>query len=278
MEPGESDPGGERKRTMIMDFKGVSYRVGDKPLLQDITFPLGRGEFVGILGPNGAGKTTLLGLMNALLKPSGGELALFGKSAQTLSRHDILDIRKKVAILLQSPDYNVAIPLTVRELVEIGRTGIRGLFRPLSPVDKDIVDSVLLQLGLKSLAHRTYRTLSGGERQKTQLARALAQEPHLLLLDEPFTGLDMDWQERLAGIIQDIFQKFQIAIVMTTHITGHLPPSCQRAILLSEGRILFDGKTEEALTAEKLEELYHCPVDVIHRSGRIHCFATQREL
>jgi len=261
-----------------MDFKGVSYRIGDKPLLEDIAFSLGQGEFVGILGPNGAGKTTLLGLMNALLKPSGGELILFGKSAHTLTRHDILDIRKKVAILLQTSDYNVTIPMTVRELVEIGRTGIRGLFRPLSEVDKDIVDSVLLQLGLKSLAHRTYRTLSGGERQKAQLARALAQEPQLLLLDEPFTGLDMDWQERLVGIIQDIFIKTGITIVMTTHITGHLPPSCQRAILLSEGRILFDGKTEEALTGDKLEKLYHCPVDVILRSGRRHCFATQREL
>ena len=264
--------------TGIVEFRGVSYRIGGKALVEDVTFSLGKGDFVGILGPNGAGKTTLLWLMNSVLKPTQGELLLFGKSSCSLSHNDILDIRKKVAILVQSPDYNVTIPMTVREVVEIGRTGIRGLFRPLSPVDRDIVDSVLHDLGLESLAHRTYRTLSGGERQKAQLARALAQQPQILLLDEPFSGLDMDWQERLVEIIQDIFIKMEIAIVMTTHITGHLPPVCQRAILLNEGRILFDGKIEEALTSEKLEQLYHYPVDVIHRSGRRYCFASKWEV
>ncbi len=258
--------------TDVLNFSNVSFQAGGKTLLDNINLSVSQGEFLGVLGPNGAGKTTLLSLINAMQKPTDGRASIFGTDLMSLRQLEILELRRRIAVVLQSAEFNPVVPLTALEVVEIARSGQRGLLKPLSASDHEIAHSALEQLGIASLAKRTYRSLSGGERQKVQLARALAQKPDLLLLDEPTTGLDMDWQERLIALIEKLFLEMRITIVMTTHITGHLPACCGRVILLRAGRILFDAETADALTSERLGELYSCNVEVVFRSGRLHCF------
>jgi len=257
----------------VLCFEHVSFRIGGKGLLENVTLSLKEGEFLGILGPNGAGKSTLLALMDLLWRPTDGTFSIFGTEVKTLNAPEILRLRRKIAIVPQNIDYNPSIPLTAREVVEMGRIGRRGVLSHLTQSDRVAVDFTMGILGVSHLASHPYRSLSGGERQKVQLARALAQEPALLFLDEPTSGLDMDWQERLVLLIEELYAKMKLTIVMTTHITGHLPACCRRVILLRDGRILMDGAVEDVLTPEKLKDVYRCPVEVIERSGRRHCFA-----
>jgi len=257
-----------------LEFHNLSYAIGDKILLENINLNITEGQFIGILGPNGAGKSTLLRMMNATIKPTKGEVRVLGKNSKELSPPEIRALHKQVAIVPQFMDYNPSIPLTASEVVGIARIAHRRLFHSLNPTDREIIDSSLSLLGISSLKNRTFRSLSGGEQQKVNLARALAQKPKILLLDEPTTGLDMDWQERLVQIIQDIFSKIKITIIMTTHITSHLPPCCDRAALLYQGRILFEGETKQALDKHNLERLYQCHLNVITHSGRQYCIGT----
>lgn len=250
----------------------ISYKPGARLLLENISISLNKGEFLGVIGPNGAGKSTLLKLLNATVKPTKGKIILLGKNPHKLSQADLLGLRRRIATVLQIVDFNPSIPLTAGEVVEMSRIGRNGLGKPLSSEDILKVRESMKLLGIQDLEKRTYRSLSGGERQKVQLARALAQEPDILLLDEPTTSLDMDWQERLVTLIREIYLQCKFTIVMTTHITGHLPSCCHRIILLKQGQILFDGSAKDALTQGRLEELYDCRVDVIDRSGRKHCF------
>lgn len=255
----------------VIEISDVSFRVGSKILLENIDLTVRKGEFLGLLGPNGAGKSTLLNLMNSSLHPGTGELRIFGETPSSPGGAGIWEICRRIAFVPQSLDFNPAVPLTAREVVEMARSGRRGPLHALTPEDHDIARSSMERLGVLNLAKRTYRSLSGGERQKVQLARALAQEPDLLLLDEPTVGLDMDWQERLVEIIGELFQDLGLTICMSTHITSHLPSCCNRAILLREGRMLYDGSFREALTPERLGGLFDCPVRTIEQRGRIYC-------
>jgi iron complex transport system ATP-binding protein len=255
-----------------VDLQNVSCQIGKKRILENISICLEGGDFLGVIGPNGAGKSTLLKLMNATLKPFKGKMTLLGRDPDKLSLMEMLRLRRKIATVPQIVDFNPSIPLTIREVVEMARIGRNGPGKPLSTEDISRVNESMELLGIHNLKNRTYRSLSGGERQKVQLARVLAQEPDILLLDEPTSSLDMDWQERLVTLIQEIYTRNKFTIVMTTHVTGHLPSCCRRIILLKQGRILFDGSAGDALTKENLEKLYHCRVDVLDRSGRKHCF------
>ncbi|MBN1901652.1 ABC transporter ATP-binding protein [Candidatus Sumerlaeota bacterium] len=254
------------------ELHNVTCQIGKKPLLEGISLSVEKSDFLGVIGPNGAGKSTLLRLLNATMKPSGGKLSLLGKDLVSASQRDILRLRRKIATVPQIMDFNLSIPLTAREVVEIARIGRNGPGRSLSPIDTAKMEESMELMGISSLANRTFRSLSGGEKQKVQMARVLAQEPDILLLDEPTSSLDMDWQERLVRLIEDIHLKNKFTVVMTTHITGHLPSRCERIVLLKQGRILFDGRFGEALTKENLEKLYDCRVDILSHSGRIHCF------
>jgi iron complex transport system ATP-binding protein len=254
------------------DLKNISYQIAGSRLLDDISISSDKSEFLGVIGPNGAGKSTLLRLLNVTIKPTKGKWEILGRDPRNLSLKDMYRLRRKIATVPQIVEFNSSIPLTVREVVEMARIGRNPPGKTLSAEDISKLDESMDSLGLHNLRNRTYRSLSGGERQKVQLARVLAQEPEILLLDEPTSSLDMEWQERLVNLIQEIYYRHRFMIIMTTHLTGHLPSCCERIILLKQGRILFDGSAVQALTREKLEELYHCRVDIFDYSGRKHCF------
>lgn len=255
----------------LAELSRVEYSVGRVRILCGLSFCVHKGECAGIIGPNGAGKSTLLGLMNATVRPSSGEVRVFGESPWTQPEGGRAHLRSRVATVLQRSEYSSMAPLPAREVVAMGRLGYHGLFGRISQAEQQHIDETLEQLAIGHLARRAYRDLSGGEQQKMQIARALVQDPEFLLLDEPTAGLDIDWQDRLVALIDDLSRSRGLTIVMTTHALHHLPPSCTRVILLRQGRILFDGEPETALTPERVGDLYGCPVDIMERNGRRYC-------
>jgi ABC-type cobalamin/Fe3+-siderophores transport system ATPase subunit len=224
-----------------------------------------------VLGPNGAGKSTLLALIDATLRPVEGETRILGVNPWAVSESRRAQLRARIGVVPQHADFNSMIPLTVGEVAAIGRLRGRAFSSRLTREDRRIVEESLDVLGIADLSPRAYRTLSGGERQKTQIARALAQQPELLLLDEPASALDFYWQEQMTALIGRLSETLRLPIVMTTHILSHLPPCCQRAALMHDGVILFDGPVEDALSEERLAETYGCPVEIVERDGRRHC-------
>jgi ABC-type cobalamin/Fe3+-siderophores transport system ATPase subunit len=237
--------------------RGVEVRRSGRLLLGPLDLVIGRGEFWGVVGPNGAGKTTLLRVLAGLERIAAGE-------------RDLGLPRQAIGLLFQEHDYLPDVPFSVRDVVAFGCAG--GV--PVGPTPRRLqegeVDRALALLGLGALDRRLYRELSGGERQKVQLARLLAQQAQLLLLDEPSAGLDLDWQERLTALVAEVYARSGAAVVMVTHDVDRLPACCGRVLLLRAGRPLAVGTPAEVLTAGRLSELYGCRMEVGEQAGRYH--------
>lgn len=258
----------------LLEFHDVGLNIGERALLENINLSIRQGEFLSILGPNGAGKSSLMSLMSLTWKPTKGLLKIFGEDAQKFSVKQINQRRRRIGLVPQQVHFNWAVPLTVYEVVEMAQIGMDKAERFPKSEEKRLIESSLEQMGIQSLSRRPYRSLSGGERQKVQLARALAQQPEILILDEPTAGLDMDWQERLVQLIINLYRRYSLTVILATHITGHIPPCCSRIILLGSGRIIADGKPSEVLNVKYLSKLYNCPLEIYERNGRTHCIAT----
>lgn len=259
------------KEVPLVELEEVTCRAGNATILGPLSLRVGSEECVGVIGPNGAGKSTLLGLMNATVRPSSGWIRILGSDPWRLSESGRCGLRVRVAAVLQRNEYSTMAPISARDVVAMGRLGARGLLGGIPASDAKDIDAALERFGLAGLAARTYRSLSGGEQQKAQIARALLQHPRCLLLDEPTSGLDIDWQERLVDLVETLALSRGLAIVMATHAIHHLPRTCRRAVLLRKGSILFDGDTESALTPEHIGALYGCSVEIIERHGRRYC-------
>ncbi len=250
----------------------VSHR--GKKLLGPLSFVIKQGEFWGIIGPNGAGKSTLLRTLAGKQVVSGGQISLFEYcETHGLTKKSPPSVLRRTGILLQRHDFLPDIPFTVEDVVLFGRIGYPGIGRQYRPEDRVAVDRVLGQMEMLAYRYRLYRELSGGEQRKVQLARLLAQEPELMLLDEPTTGLDMDWQERLTSLIADLYRRFTMTVVMVTHDIDRLPNCCNNVLLLKYGSVLAMGKPEDVFTETMLTGLYGCAIEVAVRNGRYHAFS-----
>lgn len=209
------------------------------------------GELVALLGPNGAGKSTLLRLLLGLLSPSHGSVLIGGELMATLSGREIA---RRVAYVPQT--HTTPFPYTVRDVVLLGRLPSSGLLRAPSQSDERVVAEVLEQLSVGHLADRIYTEISGGERQLTLIARALAQQTRVLVMDEPMASLDFGYQIRLATQLRALTDA-GYAVVMSTHDPRFARLSATRVALLSGGRITADGDPRETLTASAIGSLYN---------------------
>lgn len=243
----------------LAELREVVVRRRSRIRLGPLTLAIHRGEFWGVVGPNGAGKTTLLNTLAGLLSPSEGTVWA--------------PPRKQIGFLLQRHDFLPDLPFTVEDVVLFGRTGRVGPGRPFRPADREAARGALALLGLQEMSDRLYRELSGGEQKKTQLARLLAQEADLLLLDEPGAGLDLAAQEQLTLRVGDLHRRTGRTFVMVTHEIDRLPAECRQVLLLKEGRALASGPPEEVFRKEILSDLYGCPMEVVSRGGRFHAFS-----
>ncbi|MBN1975749.1 MAG: ABC transporter ATP-binding protein [Sedimentisphaerales bacterium] len=226
------------------------------------------GDFTGIIGTNGAGKTTLLRLCCGLIKPNTGSIKLDGTDFTKLSAWSKSNLRKHIGYIPQQAEYNPDLPFTLREVVAMGRTSIKPLLQRLDNDDFEIVDDWINKLGLADNRNQTFRSLSGGEQQKALIARAMAQNPGILMLDEPCSNLDFKWKYQITEIIDKLHIMTKITILMVSHETNLLPTGCKRAVLLHKGNLVTDGDMDKVLTSNQFEQAYGCQFETISLGGR----------
>jgi ABC-type cobalamin/Fe3+-siderophores transport system ATPase subunit len=249
-------------------LEGLSVPAGRREILDIPRLDIGLGELVGLLGPNGAGKSTLLRCLLGMQKQVHGTVSVLGLDLRGLGSGGLAELRRRIGYVPQMLPAQSEMPLTVREVVAIGRTGIAGLLRPLRREDWKIVDEWIDRLGLTSLAGRGFGEISGGEQRKTLIARAMVQQPELLLLDEPTANLDLGWRERIVQTIEELYRSMRLTVMLVCHELEVLPACCGRVVVLNDGRLVVDGRTEEVLSTERIASLYGPGLGVIRSAGR----------
>lgn len=226
---------------------------GEKvPTIRNINLQIDEGEFVCVMGPNGAGKTTLLETVNGLLNHTDGRVTVFGENI----KDDGTDVRKKIGYLLQSFSFSPEEPFLVEDVVMMGRTGRIGVLNSPDEEDWNTVYECMDLVGVSDFAKRPIGKLSGGEQQKVMLARALAQEPEILLLDEPFANLDYMAKEELQELICQIYEEKELTTLMVTHDVGSVPEISSRIVLMSGGEIVLEGHPQEVVESNTWESVY----------------------
>jgi zinc transport system ATP-binding protein len=225
----------DRRSPPAVEMRGVTFAYGKgETVLAGIDLRVGQGELVAIAGPNGGGKTTLVRVALGLMEPTEGETFLFGEPARQFSR------RETLGYLAQRSRLGTEAPATVREVVAAGRLAASGLLGPPRRRDRAIVDEAIERVGLAGLERRVLGTLSGGQQQRAFIAKALAAEPSLLVLDEPTAGVDVDAQEALASLLAALHRDLRATILYVSHEFGAIEQHVQR-LLLVRGGIVFDG-------------------------------------
>lgn len=226
-------------------------------VLNDINLSVQSGEMVGLLGPNGSGKTTMLKLTSGILHPTEGKILLDNVNLKQLSRNKIA---RKVAMVPQY--FYMPFAFTVGELVQMGRTPFIRFLASEKENDRQIVRDIMERIGISPFENRLFNDLSGGERQRAILALAMAQEPKLLLLDEPTAHLDINHQVELLQLIKNLNNEQGITVVAVMHDLNLAALYFNRLILLNNGAVFADGTPENVLTQETIEEVYSTTVQV----------------
>lgn len=242
----------------MIELERVTVRRGRANALEGVDLRVAAGEFLSVLGPNGAGKTTLLSVLVGLVKPTAGRASVFGRPPGHRANVRIGHVPQKLAI-------DPRVPLSVEDAVRLGRYGRLGAFGAWGPEDQKAVDKALEAAGLLPLARKSAGTLSGGEQQKVSIARALAQEPSLYLLDEPLAHLDASSREALSDLIRRLPETTGAAVLFVTHHASHVPDG-SRVALMNRGRIVREGRWPADFAGGNVEEIFR---DAPHVDGDI---------
>ena len=237
--------------------RDIHFRIGAHNILKGIDLAIGPGEIMSLLGANGAGKTTLLRVLLGLISPARGQVLIDDTATASLPRRDVAQRMAYVPQVHMTP-----FPYTVREVVAMGRLSRKGLLGNPSDRDHEVVQSVLEQIEISRLADRVYSEISGGERQLTLIARALAQQASILILDEPMANLDFGYQTLLSTHLRKLAQSGH-TILMSGHDPQLAFHSSTRIGLLFDGRLELDGKPQDVLTEGTMQRLYGVDVDIV---------------
>jgi iron complex transport system ATP-binding protein len=233
---------------MTISASRISWAVGGQRIVDDISLDIIEGEFFGIIGPNGSGKTSLIALLSGLRRPHGGEVSLFGQPMSGFGRRQV---SQHVALVEQHAETTERI--TARQAVELGRTPHLGALTPWSSADDVIVDAALSEVSMSDLAHRLWHTLSGGERQRLHIARALAQQPKILILDEPTNHLDVGHQ---LGLLELVRQQQGLTVIAALHDLNHAAMFCDRVAVMHRGKMVVTGPPADVLTPDLIAEVF----------------------
>lgn len=255
----------------MLEVKKVSVGYNSKVILRDVDFKVSSKDFLGIIGPNGSGKTTLLRVISKVLRLWSGEVIFQGKNIDQIENREIA---RQMAVVGQSRQDPI-FPLSVKEFVLLGRTPYLRRFQLMeSERDLRIVQEVMGLTDTLGLEERCIGDLSGGERQRVVIAQALAQEPQILLLDEPTAHLDIGHQIEVLDLIKRLNEGENLTVLMVSHDLNLAADYCNRLILLKQGRIFQEGSPKEILTYQNIEEVYETLVVVKENpiSSKPHVF------
>jgi len=241
----------------MMDIRDLSFDYKGKIVLDQIEFSIEKGEMLGILGPNGCGKTTLLGNLNRNLKPKIGCVLVEDKNLEDLKKKDIA---KDIAVIPQTNE--IRFSFTVREIVAMGRMPFQDSFAGESGKDLEIIQNAMDRVGISDFSERFINTMSGGERQRVIIARALAQTPKVLLMDEPTLHLDISAQFDVLNLIHDLSRRENLTVVIVSHDLPMVARYCDRVMLIHNHRIHALGRTEEVLTPENMRTVFNVEADL----------------
>jgi iron complex transport system ATP-binding protein len=248
-------------------LQGVVVRRGGRVILGPVDLEIPPGEHLAVLGPNGAGKTTLLRLLSTYLHPTAGEVEVLGGR---FGRVDLRELRPRIGVVTVAIDHLLGASFPAGELVAAARHGATTVVRGgISDADRDAANEALGRVGASRLRTQACNTLSQGEWQRVKIARALVTDPELLLLDEPFVGLDLGGREALVadlgGVLDDPAGP---TVVMITHHLEELPAGVRRALLLRDGRPVAAGPVEDVLTDQNVSATFGVRVAVERADGR----------
>ncbi|GAA4245724.1 ABC transporter ATP-binding protein [Dactylosporangium darangshiense] len=250
----------------VLSLRDVTFRREGKQILHGVDFTVSAGEHWVMLGPNGAGKSTVLSFCGAVTHPTTGTVHVLGRQ---LGRVELQALRRSIGHV--NPRHPLRSPLTVREVVLTGITGTvetPARWRP-TPSQFSRTEELIDLMGLKGMADERWPTLSQGERGRTLIARALASDIQLLLLDEPSTGLDVAAREQLLDTLDLLHTTHPgLASVLVTHHLEELPSQTTHALLLAEGRVVAAGPTHAVLTSENVSAAFQYSIRVEHHDGR----------
>ena len=233
-----------------LDAVDVTFEIEAARLLDRVTLRVGRGELVGLIGPNGAGKTTLLRAISGLAHRTGGAVSIEGRE---LDRIPVREVARLIGRVSQEATSTYG--FTALEIVVMGRYPHMGRFQVEGEADREIALEAMRQTEIVRFADRPVASLSGGERQRVFIARALAQQPHILLLDEPTANLDIQHQLRVLEIVRQAVDR-GITAVAAIHDLSLAARYCDRLVLLTDGRVLAEGPPERVMTSDNIEEAY----------------------
>jgi zinc transport system ATP-binding protein len=236
--------------TYAIEFEDVWFSYEKTPVLQEVSFSLEEGEFLGIIGPNGGGKTTLLKLMLGILKPDRGRIRILGQAPH--------DASHRVGYVPQGTDFNRSFPVSVLDVALMGRMSTSRIGRRYSKEDREKVREVLEKVGMWGYRNRLIGKLSGGQRQRVFIARALATNPEILFLDEPTASVDSEFQTDLYDFLKALNR--EVTIVVISHDIGIISAHMKSIACVNKHFIFHSGAE---ITQEMLDMAYECPVDLI---------------
>jgi iron complex transport system ATP-binding protein len=241
----------------VLEVNGLVGGYYKKEVIRGIDFTVAPGEFVCVIGANGCGKTTVLKTVLGLLKPFSGTITVNGRRAEHLSERELA---RQLAYIPQA--HTPPFPFSVADVVILGRTPYVNRLARVREADRRIAYQSLCQLGLEHLSERTYTKLSGGQQQLTLIARALTQQPRLLIMDEPTASLDFGNQQLVLSRMRSLANE-GMGVLMVTHDPGHAFYCADRVLVMHEGRIICDDTPQAAITTERMHTIYNAQVRVV---------------
>jgi len=249
-----------KNHEFAIEVKDVSYKIGHATLLENVSFNVQQGEYLGIIGPNGGGKTTLLKIMLGLIKPTWGEVKIFGQNLDEF--HD----RAAIGYVPQkASETEYRFPATVEEIVRSGRTARIGLFGRFSGADNKAVHRAMGMADIGGLADKLVSNLSGGERQRVMIARALACEPKMLFMDEPTLAIDIASQEKFYEFLEKLNRELNLTILFVSHDIAAVAKKVGTVLCLNR-EMVCHGSPSMFMKEEYMEKLYGKKVHLIHHA------------
>ena len=242
---------------MTFEVRDLEFRYREKPVLDGASLEIRSGEVFGILGPNGCGKTTLLKNLNKNLSPCGGCVLLDGDVLEDIKKKDVA---KKIAVVPQTNEIHFS--FTVRDVVSMGRMPFQGMMSGESEEDKRIVDDAIRQTGLERLADRHINTMSGGERQRVIIARAIAQTPQIILMDEPTLHLDISMQFDALNLVYRLAKENGLTVIIVSHDLPMVARYCDRILMIHDHKIHALGTPEEVLTPDNMRIVFNVDAEL----------------